>query len=174
MTFKLTEAVEVLAHTPETLTALLKGLSPNWTKSTEGPETWSPYDVVGHLVNAEKMNWMVRVNAILNDSESKPFAPFDRFTHFETSKGKSLETLLNEFSNLRKQNIQALHNLRLFKNDFEKLGHHPEFGKVKLGELLATWVVHDLSHIRQIVRTMAKQYKSEVGPWQAYLSILQG
>lgn len=173
MAFNLAEAVEVLSRTPDTLTALLKGLSPHWINSTEGAETWSPYDVVGHLINAETTNWLVRVSNILDNGENKPFEPFDRFAHFETSKGKSLGELLEEFSTLRKQNIQTIRDYGFSEEDFEKLGRHPEFGKVKLSELLSTWVVHDLSHIRQIVKTMAKQYETDVGPWQAYLSIFQ-
>lgn len=173
MTKKLAEAIEVLERTPSTITALLSGLSSHWTEGLEGPETWSPYDVVGHLVNAEKSNWLVRLNTILDEGEGKIFDPFDRFAHFETSKGHTLEELLEEFANLRKQNIQILQELGLTEDHFEKVGLHPEFGKVKLGELLATWVVHDLSHIRQIVRTMAKQYETEVGPWKAYLSVFK-
>ena len=173
MTFKLQEAIEVLSRVPASLKALLLGLSNNWVDNNEGPKTWSPYDVVGHLINAEKTNWMVRVKAILDYGENHPFEPFDRFAQFKASQGKSLGELLEEFAILRKQNIMILREYGLTKEDFEKTGKHPEFGKVKLSELLATWVVHDLSHIRQIVRTMAKQYETEVGPWKAYLSILQ-
>lgn len=173
MEFKLDEALEILSRTPGTLKGLLAGLSANWVNSTEGPDTWSPYDVVGHLISAEKTNWMLRVNSILEHGKSRTFVPFDRVAHFETSKGKSLDSLLAEFAALHKQNIQKLRDLDLSEQDLEKLGGHPEFGDVRLSELLATWVVHDLSHIRQIVQTMARQYETEVGPWRAYLSIFK-
>lgn len=171
MTFKLEEALEILSRTPATLKALLSGLSEPWIMSNEGPETWTPYDVVGHLINAEQTNWMARANIIINYGESQGFKPFDRFAHFETSKGKSLDDLLEAFAQIRAQNLNVLRNFGLTEQDFEKTGMHPEFGQVKLRELLATWAVHDLGHIRQIVRTMAKQYENEVGPWKAYLSI---
>ncbi len=173
MMFKLEEAIEILSRTPASLKTLLLGLSSNWVDKNEGHETWSPYDVVGHLINAEKTNWMTRAKAILDYGENHPFEPFDRFAQFKASQGKPLEELLEEFAVLRGQNMVILREYGLAEGDFEKTGKHPEFGKVKLSELLATWVVHDLSHIKQIVRTMAKQYETEVGPWKAYLSILQ-
>ena len=173
MAFKLAEATEILSRTPTTLCELLGSLSSSWITATEGPETWSPYDVVGHLITAETNNWMVRADAILSYGEKKPFEPFDRFAHFETSKEKTLASLLDEFSVLRERNLQTLRGYGLTEEDFDKLGRHPEFGKVRLSELLATWVVHDLSHIRQIVRTMAKHYETEVGPWRAYLTLFQ-
>ncbi|MCA9837897.1 MAG: DinB family protein, partial [Trueperaceae bacterium] len=171
MTFKIEEALEILSRTPATLSALLSGLSDNWTKTNEGPETFSPYDVVGHLIEAEKNLWMVRANSILEYGETKPFTPFDRFAHYESSKGKSLETLLEEFAALRNDSLETLRDTAFTSEDLAKTGTHPEFGSVKLAELLATWVVHDLSHIRQIVRTMTKQYSEAVGPWKAYLSV---
>ena len=173
MKFELSEAADILARTPDTLHVLLEGLSSAWLLNTEGDETWSPYDVIGHLLNAESEAWMVRLDRILEHGEDKAFLSFDRFAHFETSKGKSLEELLEAFSVLRKENVQKLYDLKLSEQDFETMGKHPAFGQVKLRELLATWVVHDLSHIRQIVRTMAKQYETEVGPWKAYLSVFQ-
>lgn len=174
MTIKeLAETVEILERTPKTLTTLLHDLSPHWTHENEGPDTWSPYDVMGHLVNAEKSLWLVRINSILEQNKNEQFDPFNRFAHFETSKGHSLESLLSIFSNLREHNIQALHQLNLTEEHLDRIGFHPEFGKVKLRELVATWVVHDLSHIRQIVRTMAKQYETKVGPWKAYLSVFK-
>lgn len=174
MTIQLNKAIEILERTPKTITTLLSGLSPHWTDQNEGPDTWSPYDVIGHLVNGEKSLWLVRINTILDENKEKKFDPFDRFAHFETSQGHAIENLLAEFTNLREQNIQALHQLNLTKEHLDKTGFHPEFGEVKLRELLATWVVHDLSHIRQITRTMAKQYETEVGPWKAYLSVFKG
>lgn len=173
MNFNLEEAIDLLSRTPALLKALLNGLSDNWVNTNEGPETWSPYDVVGHLINAEKTNWIPRAKMILNEGDSRPFESFDRFAMFETSQGKRLEDLLEEFAALREQNILTLRAFKLTENDFEKVGNHPDLGKVTLKELLSTWVVHDLSHTRQIVRTMAKQYETGVGPWKAYLSIFQ-
>jgi hypothetical protein len=172
MNFNLEEAVDLLSRTPALLNALLKGLSDTWTNNNEGPETWSPYDVVGHLIAAEKTNWLPRAKLIL-EGEGHPFEPFDRVAMFETSRGKTLEDLLEEFAKLREQNLQTLREFELTEHDFEKVGNHPDLGKVTLRQLLATWVVHDLSHLRQIVRTMAKQYATEVGPWKAYLSVFQ-
>jgi hypothetical protein len=172
MNYKLEEAVEVLSRTPNVIRALLAGLSGPWTHNNEGPETWSPYDVVGHLIHAEESNWIPRAKGILYHHEDYAFEPFNRFAMFEKSKGKTLETLLDEFAKLREQNLVALREFKLTERDLEKTGIHPEFGRVKLRELLATWVVHDLSHLRQIARTMARQYETEVGPWKAFLSIL--
>lgn len=171
MNYNLDEAVQVLSKTPRVVRALLEGLSQSWTHSNEGAETWSPYNVVGHLIHAEKTNWIPRAKGILSHGEQYAFDPFDRVAMFEASKGKTLETLLEEFATLREQNLSTLHDFNLTENDLEKTGIHPQFGKVKLRELLATWVAHDLSHLRQIVRTMATQYETEVGPWRAFLSI---
>jgi DinB superfamily len=173
MNYNLEEATEILSRTPDVLRALLGGLSHPWTHRNEGLETWSPYHVVGHLIHAEQTNWMPRAKGILGHPEQYAFEPFNRTAMFEESKHKTLETLLEEFAVLREQNLVTLRDFKLTEPDFEKTGIHPEFGKVRLRELLATWVVHDLSHLRQIVRTMAKQYETEVGPWRAYLSILQ-
>ena len=172
MNFNLNEAIVLLSRTPALLNALLECLSDNWVSQNEGPETWSPYDVVGHLIAAEKTNWIPRVKVIL-EGDGHSFEPFDRFAMFETSQGKRLESLLGEFTTLREHNITTLREFKLTENDFEKTGNHPDLGEVTLKQLLATWVVHDLSHTRQIVRTMAKQYETEVGPWKAYLSILK-
>jgi hypothetical protein len=171
MNYNLEEAIQVLSRTPSVVRALLEGLSESWTHSNEGSETWSPFDVVSHLIHADKTNWIPRTKGILNQREGYAFEPFDRFAMLEANKGKTLETLLEEFATLREQNIATLRNFKLTEADLEKTGIHPEFGKVKLREVLATWVAHDLSHLRQIVRTMAKQYETEVGPWKAYLSI---
>lgn len=171
MKFKLNEAIEVLERTPFVIEQMLKGKSAAWTMTNEGPDTWSPYDVVGHLINGEKTDWITRMNIILSD-EDKRFTPFDMFAHFNESKGKSLEQLLEEFKTERKKGIAILKSKNLTENDLNKTGIHPEFGEVTLRQLLATWVAHDLGHITQIARVMAKQYKAEVGPWAAYLSIL--
>ena len=172
MKFNLDETIEVLSRTPGVLKVLLNDLSHNWVHNNEGPETWSPYDVVGHLIHGEKTDWITRAKIILDYGESRPFDSYDRFAQFEASKGKSIEELLEEFTALREQNIKTLREFKLTENDFRKTGKHPKFGKVTLEELLATWAVHDFNHIGQIARTMAKQYDAEVGPWKEYLSIL--
>jgi hypothetical protein len=172
MNFDLDEAIAVLSRTPATLRALLGGLPGEWTRSNEGAETWSPFDVVGHLIHGERTDWIPRVKIILDRGEARPFDPFDRFAQFEQSTGGPLEELLNEFADLREQNIATLCALDLDKNQLGKTGLHPALGRVSLKELLATWVTHDLDHLGQVARTMAKQYAAEVGPWKAYISIL--
>ncbi len=137
-------------------------------QENEGPDTWSPFDVVGHLIHGEKTDWIPRARHIL-DGNPAPFPVFDRFAQFEESKGKTIESLLAEFKTLRDANIQHLHAMALTPADLQRTGMHPELGEVTLQQLLATWVRHDLSHIRQIARVMAKQYNAEIGPWQAYL-----
>ena len=172
MEFQLKHAVEILKQTPKTLRSLIGGLSEPWILANEGPDTWSPFDVVGHLIHGEKTDWIPRAKIILEHGEAQIFTPFDRFAFFEKSKGKTLQELLETFANLRKENLRVLQELRLESHHFELKGTHPEFGQVTLGQLLATWVVHDLDHIEQIVRTMAVQYRENAGPWRAYLSIL--
>jgi uncharacterized damage-inducible protein DinB len=171
--FNLSDAVQILEQTPGTLRVMLSNLSEGWIYNNEGAETWSPFDVVGHLVHGEKTDWITRTKTILEHGENKTFEPFDRFAQFEDSKEKSLSTLLNEFETLRKQNLKTLDEMNLKEDDFEKRGEHPGFGTVMLRQLLSTWAVHDLNHISQIVRVMAHQYKSEVGPWQKYLRIVK-
>ena len=163
----------MLTRTPGVIEKLLSGLPEAWIKTNEGPDTWSPYDIVGHLIQGEKTDWIPRVQIILNDGEDKTFAPFDRFAQFEASKGKSLEQLLEEFAWLRKQNVKTLQSMQLHNQKLEKTGMHPDLGVVTLSQLLATWVAHDLSHINQMSRVMARFYKEEAGPWKAYISILQ-
>lgn len=172
MDFQLKHAVEILEKTPGTLRALVGGLSDPWILTDEGPDTWSPYDVVGHLIHGEETDWIARIKIILEHGESRTFTPFDRFAFFRKSKGKTLGELLETFAKLRKENLRALDELKLEPRHYDLKGTHPEFGQVTLGQLIATWAVHDLSHIAQIVRTMAKQYHDAVGPWKAYLSIL--
>ncbi|MGE0128372.1 MAG: DinB family protein [Blastocatellales bacterium] len=172
MEFNLDEAMAVLSRTPATLKAMLNGLPRNWLENNEGPETWSPYDVIGHLVHGERTDWIPRAKIVLEHGEARPFDPFDRLAQFEESKGKTLGDLLDEFAALREQNLTTLREMKISAADFEKTGQHPAFGKVTLKELLATWVAHDLDHIAQIARTMAKQYVAEVGPWQAYITII--
>ena len=173
MKFDLNKSVEILERTPSVIEVMLKGISEDWTINNEGKDTWSPYDVVGHLVNAEKTNWIPRMEVILANNNDKKFPSFDRFAQFKDSKGKSLKALIEEFKTLRKKNIAKLRLKQLDSTDLLKKGIHPEFGKVTLKQLLSTWVVHDLAHTAQITRVMAKQYKAEVGPWVEYLSILK-
>lgn len=169
----LEEAVEVLVRTPAVLRSMLKGLSDPWIYQNEGPDTWSPYDIVGHLIHGEDTDWIPRAKIIIEHGESLPFTPFDRFAFFEKSKEKSLEELLDIFETKRNENLWELETLELTPEKFALRGTHPEFGPVTLGQLIATWVAHDLSHIYQITRAMANRYKEAAGPWTAYLSILQ-
>lgn len=171
MQFNLHTSIEILERTPLALNQLLSGLSANWTSPNEGPDTWSPYDVVGHLIHGEVTDWIPRTEIILSQSGT-PFTPFDRFAQFESSKGKNLQLLLDKFAELRSQNIAKLKSFNLSEKDLDLEGTHPELGSVKLKNLLASWVVHDLGHIVQISRVMAKQYKDEVGVWTEYLAVL--
>lgn len=172
MTFELKHALEILQRTPSVLQTLLQGLSEPWQRNNEGPETWSPYDVVGHLIHGEETDWIPRLQIILQHGEARAFDPFDRVAFFEKSKGKTLTELLEIFASLRAKNLQTLLALDLQPRDFDRTGVHPAFGRVTLRQLLATWVVHDLGHLRQIARVLAKQYGEEVGPWREYLSVL--
>lgn len=173
MEFSLEKSLEILERTPAVLTLLLQQLDAEWTSNNEGGDTWSPYDIIGHLIHGEKTDWMPRAEIILSGKPERNFVPFDRFAQFEASKGKSLQQLLLEFEALRSENLQRLRSKNLTGQDFEKTGIHPAFGEVTLSQLLATWAVHDLNHISQISRVMAKQYIEAVGPWVAYLGILQ-
>ncbi len=172
MNFDLEKSIEILGQTPEVLNLWLKNLSDEWISKNEGAETWSVYDVVGHLIHGEKTDWIPRLNIIISNAETKVFDPFDRFAQFENSKGKSLEALLKEFTMLRQNNIKILKGLNLKEKDFDLTGIHPDFGKVTLRELLSTWTVHDLSHIAQMARIMAFQYKEAVGPWINYIGLI--
>ena len=172
MTFELHKTLEILERTPAVLESLLADLSDEWIMPNEGESTFSPFDVVGHLLHGEKTDWMARLQIILRDSGDKNFTPYDRFVQFEESKGKSMNQLLGEFKTLRMQNLGILTALNIQESDLFKEGIHPKFGKVTLRHLLSTWTVHDLSHIAQITRVMCKQYKEEVGPWIEFLPIL--
>ena len=172
MEFQLGQAKDILRRTPETLTSLLQDAPDEWLLSNEGPETWSPLDVLGHLIHGEETDWIPRAKMILEHGETRAFEPFDRFAMFEKSKGKSVRELLATFERLREESLRQLDEWNLTPEILSKPGKHPELGAVTLGELLATWVVHDLSHIGQIVRVMSKQYGDAVGPWRAYLPIL--
>lgn len=172
MEFNLEDAVALLERTPQTLVALLGDLPPQWALAREGDDGWSAFDVVGHLIHGEKTDWMARARIILEHGESRAFDPFDRFAQFEASQGKSLAALLDEFAALRRDNLAALRALNLQPADFARTGRHPALGDVTLGQLIATWVAHDLDHFQQIMRALARQYTGEVGPWRAYLGIL--
>lgn len=173
MDFHLDHAINLLRRTPLVLRSLLEGLPDHWLRSNEGGDTWSPYDVVGHLIHGERTDWIPRAKIILQYGESKPFEPFDRFAQFEASRGKSVEELLETFQRLREGNIQILVGMKLTKEDLRKTGSHPELGRVTLEQLLSTWVAHDQDHLVQISRTLAKQYREAVGPWRAYLSVMK-
>ena len=173
MNFGIDKSIEILERTPDVLDAMLKGLSPEWTAKNEGKKTWSAYDIVGHLIYGEKTDWIPRMEIILSNRSNKIFEPFNRTAQFKESKGKSLTQLLREFKRLRKENIRRLRSKQLTKKELLQKGIHPVFGEVTLSQLLATWAVHDLNHITQISRVMAKQYKVEVGPWIEFLRILR-
>ncbi|HYW73959.1 MAG TPA: DinB family protein [Pyrinomonadaceae bacterium] len=170
--FNLGEAIVVLERTPAALGALLNGLTDTWIGNTEGEGTWSPYDVIGHLIHGERTDWIPRARHILS-ADTRPFESFDRTSQFTESNGKDLAELLATFAELRRNNLTALVGMNLTETDLERKGIHPELGEVTLRQLLATWVVHDLDHVTQIARTMAKTYGDAVGPWTAYLSILR-
>lgn len=172
MDFDLGDAAAVLQRTPQTLRALLAGLPPAWTEATEGPETWSPYDIVGHMLHGERADWMDRARIILEQGPDRRFAPFDRFAMLRDSAGKPLDDLLDEFARLRAENLATLERWHLTEPEFCLQGEHPEFGPVTLRQLLATWAAHDLAHLGQIARVMAKQYRDAVGPWRAFLPIM--
>ncbi|MBN8585689.1 MAG: DinB family protein [Ignavibacteria bacterium] len=171
MKFDLNKSIEILSCTPSVLESLLHNLSDTWLFSNEGPDSWCPFDIVGHLVHGEQTDWMERTNIILF-SEDKHFRKFDRFAQFEESKGKTITQLLAEFRKLREKNIEYLKSLALREEKLALKGIHPSFGEVTLKQLLSTWVVHDLNHIAQISRVLAKQYSDETGPWIEYLPLL--
>jgi hypothetical protein len=172
MDFDLATGIAVLERTPRTLHALLDGLPAAWTDATEGPETWSPYVIVGHLIHGERADWITRARLILAQGTERRFAPFDRFAQFRESEGKSLAQLLDEFARLRAESLATLAAWRLTEAQLALEGEHPAFGPVTLRQLLATWVAHDLGHLAQATRVMAKQYRDAVGPWRAYLPVM--
>lgn len=172
MQYSLEKSYEIVERTPAVLKALLTGINEDWIINNEGPETFSPYDVVGHLVHGEKTDWTVRIKRILESGNSRTFELFDRFAQYQDSEGKYLQQLLDEFELLRAENIYWLKSLNLSATDLDKTGMHPVLGEVTMRHLLATWVVHDLTHIAQITRVMAKQYKEEIGPWTDFFRIL--
>jgi len=172
MKYSLDKSYEILERTPVVLKTLLTGLSDEWITGNEGPDTFSPYDVLGHLIHGEKTDWRDRATMILEHGISKTFVPYDRFAQYEESKGKTLQQLLIDFEALRKKNMEWFRSLDLTETDLDKKGIHPSLGPVTLRQLLSTWVIHDLTHIAQVTRVMAKQYKEEMGPWVAFFRIM--
>lgn len=173
MDFDLANGVAILERTPHTFRAMLGGLPPAWTDATEGPDTWSPYVILGHLIHGERADWIERARIILAQGQERRFRPFDRLAQFHESEGKSLGDLLDEFAALRAANLATLASWHLSEAQLALEGEHPEFGSVTLRQLLATWVAHDLGHIAQTARVMAKQYREAIGPWRVYLPIVE-
>ena len=173
MHFELDDGLAVLERTPAALTALLSGLPETWINATEGPDTWSPHVVIGHLLHGERTDWVPRARIILAQGPHRRFEPYDRFAQFRESQGKSLDDLLSELARLRMQNVATVRSWALTDVELALQGEHPAFGVVTLRQLLATWVAHDLGHLVQTSRVMAKQYRDAVGPWRAYLPILE-
>jgi len=173
MQHNLQHTIALLTHTPAALNVLLRDLPEAWTLQNEGENTMRPFDVVGHLIHGEHTDWMPRVRMILQFGETRAFEPFDRLGHIRESAGKSLEQLLDEFARLRLKNLEELRALNLQPQDLERRGRHPTLGTVTLSQLLATWAAHDLTHVHQISRVMAHQYREAVGPWSKYLGVMQ-
>ncbi len=168
------DGIAILSRTPSTLDALLRGLPDGWMAANEGGDTWSPFDVVGHLIHGERTDWMPRLKIILEHGESRAFDTFDRLAQMAESQGRTLPSLLDEFAALREANLRELASLQLTDADLDRRGRHPQLGVVTIRQLLATWVAHDLDHVMQISRVLARQYSEEVGPWRAYLRIISG
>ena len=168
------DAVAILSRTPAILDALLRGLPDGWIMAHEGGSTWSPFDVIGHLIHGERTDWLPRARIILEHGEARTFDKFDRFAQFELSRGRTLDSLLDEFSMLRRASLRDLAALEITDADLDRRGTHPFFGAVTLGQLLATWVAHDLDHVIQVARVIARQYSDVVGPWRAYLRVISG
>ena len=173
MKHELQHTISLISRTPAVLNALLRDLPEAWTLGTEGKDTWSPFDIVGHLIHGERTDWMPRIRMILEFGESRTFVPFDRRAQERENKGKSMGQLLDEFDRLRSANVGDLRALKLQPEDMERRGRHPVFGVVTMSQFLATWAAHDMTHLHQISRVMAHQYREAVGPWTAYLGVLQ-
>ena len=173
MNFDLQEARAILSRTPDVLDSLLRGLPDPWLSNNEGPDTWSPFDVLGHLIHGEKTDWIARAKKCLAEGEEKKFESFDRFAQFEESVGKTTVDLLARFRELRGANLQFIDELEIDEEKLKSIGIHPKFGEVTLRQLLSTWAAHDLNHIVQICRVMARQYHDEVGPWKQYMRVMQ-
>jgi DinB family protein len=168
----LDKTIAILTRTPSALDALLRGLPDEWTRRNEGADSWSPFDVVGHLIYGERTDWMPRARWILAHNTAKPFEPFDRLGHVQESKGKSMDELLDEFARVRNESLSGLRALNVGPKELALKGRHPALGEVTLSELLATWAVHDMTHLHQISRVIAHQYREAVGPWSQYLGVL--
>ena len=173
MEFNLPHTIALLERTPATLNALLRDLPQDWTSSNEGGKSWSPFDVVGHLIHGERTDWMPRAQIILHSGEARAFEPFDRWAQARASQGKSLPQLLDEFARLRSENLKELRCLKLQPADLQRRGRHPELGVVTLSQLLATWAAHDLTHLHHLSRILAHQYREAVGPWSQYLGVME-
>ena len=173
MNYNIDQAVSILERTPAVFRTLLEDLDDDWTMGNEGPDTFSPYDILGHLIHGEKTDWRPRVMIVMEHGTSRSFDPYDRFAQYEESRGKTVEQLLEEFEKLRRENIAWLKSLSIKEADLDKKGMHPSLGEVTLRNLLATWVIHDLTHIAQAGRVMAKQYKEEMGPWIEFFRIMK-
>ena len=174
MRFALDDAVALLTRTPATLDTLLRGLPAWWTSANEGPNTWSAFDVVGHLIHGEDTDWIPRVKIILEHGEARTVEKFNREAQFEPSQPRTLESRLDQFATLRAENLRALTALKLTDADLDRSGRHPAFGVVTLRQLLATWVAHDLDHVMQVARVIGRQYGDDVGPWRVYLRVISG
>ena len=173
MKFQIEKAVEILLQTPETIKSLLGNLSDDWTKNSANSDSWNPFDIVGRLIHGEETDWIPRAEKIFAQGENLTFEPFDRFAQFEISKDKTLKQLLEDFAELRNKNISKLREMNLTEEELKLKGIHPELGEVTLEQLISTWAVHDLTHIKQIVTVLADKYSENVGAWKNYLSILQ-
>lgn len=173
MEHNLQDTMSLLSRTPDALNALLRDLPESWTHRNEGPNTWSAYEIVAHLIDAERTNWIPRARMVLQLGEAQAFPPFDRGGHARESQGKSLGQLLDEFARVRSESLDELRSLNLRQEDFQRRGRHPALGTVTLSQLLATWATHDLTHLHQISRVMAHQYRETVGPWSKFLGVLK-
>ena len=173
MTYDLTQTTALLSHTPAALNALLRDLPESWTLKNEGEGSWRVFDVVGHLVQIERYDWMPRVRTVLTHGESKAFEKVDRSQHSKETAGRTMAELLDEFASLRRKNLDELASLNLQPSDYERKGKHPAFGTVTLSNLVSTWAIHDMTHLHQIARTLAYQYRDAVGPWAEYLGVLK-
>lgn len=172
MEFQLTRALEILERTPATFRALLGGLTEDWTAPNEGPDTFSPFDNLGHLIHGERTDWIPRARIILAQGTNRRFEPYDRFAQYRESQGKTVAALLDEFEELRAANLATLRGWQLGERELALEGEHPGLGPVTLRQLLGAWVVHDLGHVAQTARVLAKQYREAVGPWREYLPVL--
>jgi hypothetical protein len=172
MGFELQQTIALLSRTPSALNVFLRDLPEAWTVRNEGGKSWSPYDIVGHLIHGERTDWMPRARMVLEHGENRAFDPFDRLAQERESQGKSLPELLDEFAKVRSENLDDLRAMNLQPDDLQRRGRHPALGVVTLSQLLATWAVHDMTHLHQLSRVMAYQYREAVGPWSAYLGVL--